>query len=159
MTPKQVREFVLAGNALFTITSLRTGKHFTYKAKRSVRYDQKLGLDVPVSPAAWKISVLNGRDNSKDYRYIGLIHESDKRFRHRFDGVTTAAKGFEWVWNHLERCSERFEFRHAGRCGRCGRRLTVPSSIDSGIGPECADKMAFEAMGGADGLLDQLFGG
>jgi hypothetical protein len=30
-----------------------------------------------------------------------------------------------------------WEFRHEGRCGRCGRTLTVPESIDSGFGPEC----------------------
>ena len=34
-----------------------------------------------------------------------------------------------------------FVVRHDGRCGRCGRQLTVPSSIDKGIGPECATKM------------------
>ena len=29
----------------------------------------------------------------------------------------------------------------AGACGRCGRPLTVPSSIDRGIGPDCAALM------------------
>ena len=24
-----------------------------------------------------------------------------------------------------------------GKCGRCGRKLTVPSSIESGLGPHC----------------------
>lgn len=27
-----------------------------------------------------------------------------------------------------------------GACGRCGRKLTVPGSIASGIGPTCAEK-------------------
>jgi hypothetical protein len=31
--------------------------------------------------------------------------------------------------------------RHEGKCGRCGRTLTVPESIDRGIGPECAGKI------------------
>ena len=30
------------------------------------------------------------------------------------------------------------EVWHEGRCGRCNRALTVPESIASGIGPECA---------------------
>jgi hypothetical protein len=30
---------------------------------------------------------------------------------------------------------------HEGRCGRCGRRLTVPESIESGYGPECIGKI------------------
>lgn len=29
----------------------------------------------------------------------------------------------------------------SGRCWRCNRKLTVPSSIESGIGPECASKI------------------
>lgn len=30
---------------------------------------------------------------------------------------------------------------HLGRCGRCGRALTVPSSVESGFGPECAGRV------------------
>jgi hypothetical protein len=29
------------------------------------------------------------------------------------------------------------EVWHEGRCGRCGRALTVPESVERGIGPEC----------------------
>lgn len=36
----------------------------------------------------------------------------------------------------------KVEVWHAGSCCRCGRKLTVPSSIESGIGPECAGKLA-----------------
>jgi hypothetical protein len=34
-----------------------------------------------------------------------------------------------------------FNLQHAGKCGRCGRKLTVPQSIETGIGPECASIM------------------
>lgn len=34
----------------------------------------------------------------------------------------------------------RVEFWHEGRCGRCGHRLTVPESIETGLGPICAEK-------------------
>ncbi len=33
---------------------------------------------------------------------------------------------------------EGYEIRHAGCCCRCGRTLTVPTSIDQGLGPICA---------------------
>lgn len=36
----------------------------------------------------------------------------------------------------------KVEVWHEGKCCRCGRKLTVPESIESGIGPECAGKMA-----------------
>jgi hypothetical protein len=29
------------------------------------------------------------------------------------------------------------EIWHEGRCGKCGRTLTVPDSIANGLGPEC----------------------
>lgn len=36
----------------------------------------------------------------------------------------------------------KVEVWHEGKCCKCGRKLTVPASIASGIGPECASKMA-----------------
>jgi hypothetical protein len=33
------------------------------------------------------------------------------------------------------------EVYHEGRCGRCNRKLTVPESIETGLGPECASKL------------------
>ena len=32
---------------------------------------------------------------------------------------------------------EFVEVWHEGCCGKCGKRLTVPSSIENGLGPEC----------------------
>lgn len=150
MNPQQIREFVLAGNALFTLKSNRTGEHYTFKVRAAVPQADKL-------PTHWNVSVLRGRDNSRDYKWIGRIDREGVFF----GGLehTQSFRGFAWCWEHLDRCGERFEFNHAGRCGRCGRLLTTPESVEKGIGPECQDKMAFEAMGGVDGLLDQLFGG
>lgn len=51
------------------------------------------------------------------------------------------AKGFAWFWRFLasgRTFPETFQFWHEGRCARCGRRLTVPDSIATGFGPECA---------------------
>lgn len=131
------RQFMFAGNAIFTITSLKTGQSFTYK------------LSEPSGPAnegATKplfAAVLTGPDNTRDYTYIGVVD--------RVRGVVKSTKGSKvfgdapsykaltWFLQNLE--SDRVEFRHCGRCGRCGRTLTVPSSIDSGLGPECAGKV------------------
>lgn len=149
MKAGEIREFILAGNALFTIKSLRTGEHFTFKVRAAIPQADK-------PPTHWNVSVLRGRDNTRDYKWIGRIDREGVFF----GGLehTMSFRGFAWCWENLDRCGERFEFNHAGRCGRCGRPLTHPDSIQNGIGPECQDKMAFEAMGGADGLLQQLFG-
>ena len=163
MTPKQVREFILAGNALFTLKSLKTGKHFTFKVQQQMHWDVALNKSVAVSPPTWNVKVLNGPDNSRNYKWIGRITSGgSEAFLHKPGMIS--ADGFNWFWTMLkrkneERFVEQCQFQHAGRCGRCGRLLTVPASIESGIGPECQDRMAFEAAGGAQGLLNQLFGG
>lgn len=150
MNPEQIREFILAGNALFSFKSLRTSKHFTFKVRAAIPK-----ADEP--PTHWNVSVLFGRDNSRDYRFIGRIDRKGVFF----GGMehTESFRGFAWCWENLGRCGERFEFNHAGRCGRCGRLLTTPESVAAGIGPECQDRMVLEAAGGVDGLMHQLFGG
>ena len=52
--------------------------------------------------------------------------------------------GFRWIVSRLARgedISGKVTIRHEGRCGRCGRKLTTPASIDTGIGPVCAERM------------------
>ena len=59
-------------------------------------------------------------------------------------GDAPSVKGFTYFWDRLITCNEigpGLEFFHAGRCGRCGRALTVPESVASGYGPECAERI------------------
>ena len=49
---------------------------------------------------------------------------------------------FPWVWNRLTNhlgLPEVIEIWHEGCCGCCGRRLTVPASVELGYGPDCAE--------------------
>jgi hypothetical protein len=58
-------------------------------------------------------------------------------------------KAFAWTWSHIVGevlPNEQLEIWHEGRCARCNRRLTVPASIASGFGPECAGKAGITAM-------------
>ena len=163
MNAQQIREFILAGNALFTLKSLVSGKHYTFKVQQAAKWSAALNKAVPVSPPAWHVKVLNGPDNSRNYRAIGLLRNGVFAYR-LSDRERNSASAFNWFWRMLnEGSEERFvaqcQFNHAGRCGRCGRLLTTPESVAAGIGPECQDKMAFEAAGGVDGLMNQLFGG
>lgn len=56
------------------------------------------------------------------------------------------ARVFAWLWatrlSTGRELPEQVEVWHEGRCGRCGRRLTVPESISTGFGPECVKKVA-----------------
>jgi hypothetical protein len=126
------KDFILAGNSITTVRNETTGNRYTYKITKSKN---------ALTPLTWWVSVLNGTDNSKDYRFMGFI--KDGSFTHSLKGgvgkEATSVKGFAWVWNKLVTNSvpEHFKFYHEGRCGRCGRKLTVPESIESGYGPEC----------------------
>lgn len=137
------KQFILAGNATFTVTSKRTGTRFTFKVQKSKdggRHYAKL---------------LTGPDNENAFQYFGTIFNAST-FRHGNPDKTVitqnapSAMAFAWLWQHLdnvpvkingqvvERPLDLVEIHHEGKCCRCGRKLTVPESIESGIGPECA---------------------
>lgn len=140
----QALKFLLAGNATLTAQSDRTGARFTYKVKRA---DPKDGQQEP--PRLWFVSLLSGPDNEADYQYLGLIRppmgqpdgplafEHGAKSRIRPDAPSCVAAS--WLFRQLlrNRPTPQCSIYHEGRCGRCGRTLTVPESILSGFGPEC----------------------
>lgn len=130
-------QFAMAGNAIFTVRSVKTGVRYTYRVKQA---DPKPGQ----TETPYFVSLLAGPDNTADYQYIGMIR--DGRF-----ATTRASKlpansapcvAFGWFIAHP---TIGVEVYHAGRCGRCARVLTVPESIASGYGPECSGKLAMAA--------------
>jgi len=133
--------FMTAGNATVTLVSTKTGNRFTYKFRKAE--------DTPTI----FISLLNGPDNESDYRYLGRL--ADRLWIGRrtpkpgdISPEAPSAKALAWVWERLNRneLPDVLEIWHEGRCGRCNRKLTVPASIASGIGPECAQKSGLAQM-------------
>jgi hypothetical protein len=128
-------DFILAGKAYFTLRSVKTGNRFTYRVAQTGQGD------------AWFVSLLNGPDNWSNYMYMGLIGR-DRRFRFtkgsKVGADASSAKAFAWTWARVAagQSYDGVEIWHEGKCGRCGRKLTVPESIESGLGPECAAKRA-----------------
>lgn len=125
------KEFVLAGRAVFTVANDK-GDHYTY------RVGKKKDADV------WFVSYLFGPDNTTNYRYLGVI-DADLKFRltaksAAMDAGSRHVKVLEWALRRILEgggLPDGYSINHAGRCCRCGRMLTVPESIESGIGPEC----------------------
>jgi len=129
-----VRTFVLAGNARFTLRSKATGTRFTFKVRQ------------PSDTKPHFVSLLNGSSNEEDYQFLGTIFKDGAYRRGQRSHITDdapSAKAFDWFWKRVVagKLSEQLEVWHEGRCCRCGRTLTVPESIASGIGPECAKRM------------------
>lgn len=135
------RQFMTAGKAVVTLVSTRTGNRFTYR------------LTASEDGQCHFVGLLNGPDNNSNYKYIGRIARGvfwAGRKRPRPDDIARNApsvRAFDWAWRALaqDRVPAELEIWHEGNCGRCGRRLTVPQSIERGFGPECAGKV----MGGA----------
>jgi len=140
MDATEFRDFMLAGRAVFTVTSRRTGARFTYRVARADKGAER-----------YYVHVLTGPDNDRDYAYAGMLFPSGTGLRarqtHGSRVLPTAPSwmGFVWLVSMLNAgrdYSNSAAVDHAGRCARCGRTLTVPESIRTGLGPECAKKIA-----------------
>lgn len=116
----------LIGKSIFTFINTKTGNRFTYKIKSNK--DSNLFF----------VSVLTNPDN---YSYIGTCIEGNYKHgkKSNISPEAQSVKVFQFMLNKLKsnNLPDFLEVWHEGFCGKCGRRLTVPSSIITGIGPEC----------------------
>lgn len=133
-----IKTFITAGKARFTLRSKKTGTRFTYK------------VDASDDGAVHFVKVLTGPDNDKSYSFIGVLRDKGARYCHgrkaRVTEDAASVKALKWFIAKTEEhkaVPADVEFWHEGRCCRCGRALTVPESIASGIGPECVKHVGF----------------
>lgn len=135
---KNVMTFALAGNARLTFVSKETGTRFTFRIKQAKDFDEK-------PKQFWFVNLLNGADNESDFAYLGTINEVFSYYHGRKSKIgvdAPSAIAFDWLWHQIQakrydKLDASVEIWHEGKCGRCGRTLTVPESIASGYGPEC----------------------
>lgn len=132
-------DFICAGNATFTLKSLKTGTRYTYKAE----YMEQFGVKKLF------VKLLSGPDNVNNYHYMCAFKLVDGmpllfNIGKRFGADAPAFKAFKFVFYALMADVELpdLEIWHEGKCCRCGRKLTVPESIETGMGPECSGKAA-----------------
>lgn len=130
-----VRNFVLAGNAVFTLRNPLSGNRFTFRVREKTNDMGSVHF----------VNVLTGPQNMSDYARLGMIF-SDGRFvvpsKWNIGKDAPSARAFAWFWERASagRVLTPAEVWHEGRCGRCGKPLTVPESISLGLGPTCAGK-------------------
>lgn len=141
------KDFVLAGKAVFTLkcpAGFGEGKpHYTYR----VKHKEADGT----FPEAWFVSLLTGPDNTRDYTYIGMLlpHSGQvqptKKSKYTLESmpVKLINRVLYRVWADQQQAilDAGFDLHHEGRCACCGRALTTPESILTGIGPVCAAKL------------------
>jgi len=128
---KYIRDFIFGGKAIFTIESAITGKWFTFKVQKP-RDGNK---------SVFWVSVMSGKDNNTSYSYMGTIFNG--RFKStaksRISEDAQCYKAFKCFYDLLvsSKLHPKINFYHSGKCACCGRRLTTPESVKTGIGPIC----------------------
>ena len=134
--------YISGGNATVTLQSKKTGARFTF----SVRAPTDKVTGKRDGSGTLFVGLLNGPDNETNYKYLGRITAEGHFWIGRknprpgdLDRNAPSAKAFDWTWKNLNRgiFGDQLEIWHESKCGRCGRKLTVPASIASGFGPEC----------------------
>lgn len=148
------KDFILGGRAIFTVAS-PTGERYTFKVNRKdadpgSRYQQP----------TYFVAVMTGSANDADssYTYLGILQTGTGAVKltrsSRMGEDATQVRVIRWalklVWAG-ESLPSGYAIHHEGRCGRCGRLLTVPESITTGFGPDCT-----ELMGGRPGAAQAL---
>ena len=131
---KSALSFIFGGNSTFTVVSKSTNNRYTFKVKSNEKGD------------VFFVSYLY---NSDSYKFIGTIFtQGVNKYKYfpkkNTNNGSTINKTFDWVLRAIITQNEKkfnmIEFWHEGLCGQCGRKLTVPSSIESGFGPICSSK-------------------
>ena len=133
---QDAQKYIFAGNATITLQANKTGVHFNYKVRKNDEGN------------VFFVQLLNGPDN---YSYLACIFANRPYHLHHsakscagVDAPSFRAMSYALKNLYSDAIPEALEIRHEGACGRCGRPLTVPSSIDRGIGPDCAAFMGID---------------
>lgn len=147
MTKKPLKtplEFILAGKAIFTLSNKLTNNRFTFRVRKA-KQGQDAKKDAKNIKLPYFVSVLTQNENSSptSYRYLGTIFP-DNVYRHGKKSTVSpeasSSKAFGWLIRQLTSNTPlpaNVEVCHCGYCGACGRLLTVPESIETGLGPKC----------------------
>ena len=137
-------DFILAGRAVFTLSGKE--HRFTYRVNRK---DPEPGSRW--TQPTFFVSLLNGPDNTADYRYLGILDPATGHVRltknSKMGLAAPSVKALHWALPKLwakAPMPPSFQIRHEGKCGRCGRALTVPESVDTGFGPECSSVLGID---------------
>ena len=131
---ESIQSYIEGGHAIVTLES-PSGKHYTYSFKKPFNTENKYSSDLRFV----KVHIEN------DWVYIGTYRN---KYMSKFNKTEMcllpdfheAIKGVNYI---MRMCNEPdldtpMKLYHEGVCCRCGRPLTDPKSIISGIGPKCS---------------------
>jgi hypothetical protein len=137
--------FIFAGNATFTLVNESTGNRFTYRIRKAGYGTSTFNENVGI----FYVSVLNGSDNNSSYTFLGTYFGgTNQMYRHSLKSKIGISAGsnqvITWFFSKFIKNPTLFstiKVHHAGKCGRCGKKLTTPESVKSGLGPKCGNRI------------------
>ena len=150
------QQIVTAGKCIFTV-EVPPSFGLTLENPPKPHYTFRVKLKKGDPDGKWKddayfVGLLTGPDNTRDYTYLGKLIPATGEVRMTPGSafaddawpVKIVRKVIARIYANDTQAIEAagWTLHHEGRCCRCGRPLTVPESVESGIGPECANKMA-----------------
>jgi len=122
---------------VFTLENSETGNYLTFKVKQIKKNYKEV-------PGQFAIECKTLGDKAHGYKFLGFVDLNERKFKKRYwDSNFVGFKTWVWLLKNLERLEDftKLAIYHEGRCCKCGMPLTVPESIDSGIGPDCKKTM------------------
>lgn len=152
--PTISKDFVSAGKATFTLEvpeayAAQNGikRHYTFKV--NFKKGDKGFNDT------YFVKLMTGMDNQSSYSYLGILNPETGIVRTTAKSCMSGEAlpvrllnrtlALVWGGNTEALTAAGFNACHAGKCGRCGRKLTNPESLATGIGPECAGRTPYNA--------------
>ena len=128
--PMREYQSILTHNGLFTVRSIATGEHRTFRVRSQP-------VEAKFAPGKRVVSVLTGPDNTADYTQFGFVTDQGIQVWERKRGgkFEEYARMLEKLPQHL--ADGKVEVHVSCRCRVCNRTLTTPESVRSGIGPVC----------------------
>lgn len=123
--------YIEGGKATVTFRNPQTNNRYTYNINQSKHSTHIMFVSVLVAP--------------NEYMYIGYIknHVFHYSKKSKLPVDARSIKTFRYVYHKLQTNSLKLvEIYHHGNCGRCGRILTVPKSIEIGFGSFCLTKVS-----------------
>ena len=137
--PELTEKFLLAGKALFTVSNPKGG-HFTFKVRR-------VESEWPIGSGRMSLTYfvnVKTTESDRPYQYIGILNTMTGDIKCTMKSVfLPGSKEYDvakWACQVViggKLIPAGYHIQHAGQCGKCGRTLTDPESIERGIGPEC----------------------
>lgn len=141
-------------NGEYTLQNKETGEHRTFKIATQDK-------EAKFAPGKRILSLLNGPDNESNYHGFAFVDDKCVAVWNKCKGTNGKKSHFEYyaelfkqLMNHVVQDQQEeievvicfggreYKVMLSKRCFVCNRKLTTPESIQAGIGPVCAGRIA-----------------